>query len=124
MIRWTGDSAPRSPGQILKELLSTVTFQMTGLHRCLCHDAAPSDVPSKRVPKQTTPKGQEIPVPKRGDVFGAFRKIAKADKPTKSGGVGGTEKQKFELRGAFHLTVVVPPHVLVQVSCSHFAETA
>jgi hypothetical protein len=29
-------------------------------------------------PKQKTPKGLEIPVPKRKDVLGAFRKIVRA----------------------------------------------
>lgn len=29
------------------------------------------------VPKQTTPKGAEIPLPKRGEIMEAFRKIVK-----------------------------------------------
>jgi len=32
-------------------------------------------------PKQTTPKGAEIPVPKRDDVMAAFEKVAKAPDP-------------------------------------------
>lgn len=35
-------------------------------------------------PKQKTPKGKEIPLPKRGDVMAAFKKIAgKAHRPAK-----------------------------------------
>ena len=44
-------------------------------------------------PTQETPQGETIPVPKRKDVFAAFRKVATADKP-KSGRVGGTKKKK------------------------------
>lgn len=36
-------------------------------------------------PKQTTPKGQEIPIPKRGEFLGNLRKVAKADSATKDG---------------------------------------
>jgi hypothetical protein len=37
------------------------------------------------VPKQTTLKGTEIPLPKRGEIMDAFRKIAKPKpKPGKS----------------------------------------
>jgi hypothetical protein len=32
-------------------------------------------------PKQTTPKGLEIPVPKRREVMDALKKIAKPKKP-------------------------------------------
>jgi hypothetical protein len=32
-------------------------------------------------PKQKTPKGLEIPVPKRGEVMDAFRKIIRPVKP-------------------------------------------
>jgi hypothetical protein len=32
-------------------------------------------------PKQTTPKGLEIPVPKRSEVMDAFRKIIRPAKP-------------------------------------------
>jgi hypothetical protein len=32
-------------------------------------------------PKQTTPKGLEIPVPKRSEVMDAFRKIIRPVKP-------------------------------------------
>jgi hypothetical protein len=32
-------------------------------------------------PKQTTPKVLEIPVPKRGEVMAALRKIARPGKP-------------------------------------------
>jgi hypothetical protein len=32
-------------------------------------------------PKQTTPKGLEIPVPKRSEVVDAFRKIIRPVKP-------------------------------------------
>jgi hypothetical protein len=34
--------------------------------------------PASDEPKQVTPKGLEIPVPKRKDVLGAFRKIVGA----------------------------------------------
>jgi len=34
-------------------------------------------------PKQTTPKGLEIPVPKRSEVMDAFNKIVRPAKPTK-----------------------------------------
>ena len=33
------------------------------------------------VPKQKTPKGLEIPLPKRDEIMAAFRKIAKPAKP-------------------------------------------
>jgi hypothetical protein len=33
--------------------------------------------PASEPPKQTTPKGLEIPVPKRKDVMDALKKIAK-----------------------------------------------
>jgi|tagenome__1003787_1003787.scaffolds.fasta_scaffold20947431_3 hypothetical protein len=40
--------------------------------------------------KQTTPKGAEIPLPKRSDVMAAFEKVAKAPdpdaKPSDAGG--------------------------------------
>jgi hypothetical protein len=34
----------------------------------------------KDAPKQTTPKGLEIPVPKRGTIMDALKKIAKPQK--------------------------------------------
>jgi hypothetical protein len=34
-------------------------------------------------PKQTTPKGLEIPIPKRKDVMDAFRKIVGAEQKKK-----------------------------------------
>jgi hypothetical protein len=37
--------------------------------------------PEPDEPKQTTPKGAEIPLPKRGDVMRAFEKVAKAPDP-------------------------------------------
>jgi hypothetical protein len=40
------------------------------------------DKPAADEPTQTTEKGAEIPVPKRGDVFQALKKIAKAEKDT------------------------------------------
>jgi hypothetical protein len=36
---------------------------------------------SKREPTQTTPKGLEIPVPKRRELMDAFRKIVRPVKP-------------------------------------------
>jgi hypothetical protein len=36
--------------------------------------------PASDEPKQTTPKGLEIPVPKRRDLMGAFRKIVRTVK--------------------------------------------
>lgn len=38
---------------------------------------------SKREPTQKTPKGLEIPVPKRKDVLGALRRIARPEKKTR-----------------------------------------
>ncbi len=38
-------------------------------------------VPAETEPKQLTPKGYEIPVPKRTDVLAAFKKIVKGKKP-------------------------------------------
>jgi hypothetical protein len=35
----------------------------------------------RQEPKQKTPKGLEIPVPKRGEVMDALRKIARPAKP-------------------------------------------
>jgi hypothetical protein len=37
----------------------------------------------KREPKQTTPKGKEIPLPKRGQVMRDLRKLAKPQKRPK-----------------------------------------
>jgi len=37
--------------------------------------------PASEEPKQTTPKGLEIPVPKRRDLMDAFRKIIHPKKP-------------------------------------------
>jgi hypothetical protein len=39
--------------------------------------------PTQDAPKQKTPKGFEIPLPKRSEVMDAFEKIAKAKKPEK-----------------------------------------
>jgi hypothetical protein len=36
---------------------------------------------AKQEPKQTTPKGLEIPVPSRKSIFDAFKKITKPKKP-------------------------------------------
>jgi hypothetical protein len=36
----------------------------------------PVQQPAQDEPKQKTPKGHEIPVPTRGSIFAAFRKIA------------------------------------------------
>ena len=49
---------------------------------------------TKKEPTQDTPGGATIPVPKRKDVLGDLRKIAKADKPSDDGGVSGTEQEK------------------------------
>jgi hypothetical protein len=38
-------------------------------------------VPVEDEPKQKTPKGKEIPLPKRDDVMAAFKKIVKGKKP-------------------------------------------
>jgi hypothetical protein len=38
----------------------------------------PSEQPASEQPTQTTPKGLEIPVPKRRDLMVAFRKIVHA----------------------------------------------
>jgi hypothetical protein len=38
----------------------------------------PAQEPQKDEPKQLTPKGLEIPVPKRRDLMDAFRKIVHA----------------------------------------------
>jgi hypothetical protein len=38
----------------------------------------------KQEPKQTTPKGLEIPVPKREDVLGALAKVAKSSEKPKT----------------------------------------
>ncbi len=37
----------------------------------------PVQQPAAGEPKQTTPKGYEIPVPTRGQVFGFFKKVAR-----------------------------------------------
>lgn len=37
--------------------------------------------PASDEPKQTTPKGLEIPVPKRGEVMDALKKVAQPKKP-------------------------------------------
>jgi hypothetical protein len=37
--------------------------------------------PDPDEPKQTTPKGLEIPVRKRSEIMDAFRKIIRPDKP-------------------------------------------
>ncbi|MDQ6853704.1 MAG: hypothetical protein M3046_08425 [Actinomycetota bacterium] len=44
-------------------------------------------------PKQTTPKGAEIPIPKRGDFFKNLRKAAK---PKKDSGDSGPEEKEPE----------------------------
>jgi hypothetical protein len=36
--------------------------------------------PASAEPKQTTPKGYEIPVPTKGQVLSFFRKVARAPK--------------------------------------------
>lgn len=36
-------------------------------------------------PKQKTPKGQEIPIPKRGEFLSNLRKVSKTDSSTKDG---------------------------------------
>lgn len=38
-------------------------------------------VPAENEPKQKTLKGYEIPLPKRGDVMAAFKKIVRGKKP-------------------------------------------
>ena len=38
-----------------------------------------SDKRKQDEPKQKTPKGQEIPIPKRGEFLRNLRKVAKAD---------------------------------------------
>ncbi len=40
-----------------------------------------AQVPSEDAPKQKTPKGHEIPLPKRSEVMAAFKKIVKGKKP-------------------------------------------
>ena len=40
-----------------------------------------AQVPAEDEPKQKTPKGYEIPVPKRQDVMDFFRKVVKPKKP-------------------------------------------
>jgi hypothetical protein len=38
-------------------------------------------VPAETEPKQTTPRGYEIPLPKRTGVMAAFKKIVRGKKP-------------------------------------------
>ena len=40
-----------------------------------------AQVPATGEPKQKTPKGYEIPVPKRQDVMAFFRKVVRPKKP-------------------------------------------
>ena len=40
-------------------------------------------MPKKPQATQQTPKGYEIPVPKRGAVLGDLKRVAKAEKPKK-----------------------------------------
>lgn len=44
-------------------------------------------------PTQETPKGHEVPVPKRADVFSDLRKVAKpVEQPSDTGGGSADEK--------------------------------
>jgi hypothetical protein len=49
---------------------------------------------TKKEPTQETPQGQEIPVPKRGDVLRDLAKIAKANKPASDDRGSGAGDQK------------------------------
>jgi hypothetical protein len=40
----------------------------------------------RSVPTEKTPKGVEVPVPKRGEFMANLKKIAKADKPSATRG--------------------------------------
>lgn len=45
-----------------------------------------TDKAKRDEPKQVTPKGQEIPIPKRGEFLGNLRKVAKTgESATKDG---------------------------------------
>jgi hypothetical protein len=46
-----------------------------------------SDMARKKLPTQTTPKGTEIPVPKREEFYGNLDKMVNAStQPTRTGG--------------------------------------
>jgi hypothetical protein len=47
---------------------------------------------AKATPKQTTPKGAEIPVPKRKDFYANLDKMVKAPVPAKKAGPGASQK--------------------------------
>jgi hypothetical protein len=49
----------------------------------------------KKEPKQQTPKGYEIPIPKRGDVLKVFENAAK---PQKESGPNAPKKQGLKVR--------------------------
>lgn len=55
---------------------------------------------ARKPSEQETPQGHRIPVPKRGDVFRDFRKVAGKAKPNESddsdGPEGGAEDQQGE----------------------------
>jgi hypothetical protein len=42
------------------------------------------DDDNKRQPTERTPKGLEVPIPKRGEFFANLKKVAKADKGKRS----------------------------------------
>jgi hypothetical protein len=48
---------------------------------------------TKEKPTQKTPKGHEIPIPKRGDVFKVFKNAAKPEKPAKKSGSRSPKKK-------------------------------
>ncbi|CAN5882570.1 hypothetical protein BH24ACT15_BH24ACT15_05530 [soil metagenome] len=54
---------------------------------------AGKDKPQQERPSQRTPKGHEIPVPKRGDFMRDLRKAAKTKGESDSDDPGGAEQQ-------------------------------
>ncbi len=45
------------------------------------------------MPTEKTPKGYEVPVPRRGEFFANLKKVAKPEKGKDSGSVRGSNKR-------------------------------
>jgi hypothetical protein len=49
--------------------------------------------PKDNRPTETTPKGYEVPIPKRGEFFASLKKVSKPDKGKDSGSASRSGKK-------------------------------